>query len=183
MLTERKRRFAVAFMRLGNATRAAVEAGYSEKRANVTGYELVRDRYVLEYIEANRIRREVHGDVTYGNLINLTNAALANVRDALTPGAGVEWQDKARSIEAARRCLETLAKVEGLMVERVEIDQRVTHTLQDLVQKAREWKKLPGDVPSTPDAVAALPSAPTALSVDGVFREKPPENSREVATG
>ena len=38
----------------GNATRAAIAAGYSESRAEVTGSELLKNRKVAEAIQAGR---------------------------------------------------------------------------------------------------------------------------------
>lgn len=172
MMNERKRRFADAYARLGNGTRAALEAGYEPRNACAQGSRLLRDADVVASIEAKKIRREIHGEETYRNLIALTNAALLNAQRALNPESGADWTDKARSIEAARRCADTLAKVEGLMVERVAIDHRVTHTLQDLVQKAVVWRQAGILTPVEP----ALETLPTpAPEIDAVFRPKPGE--------
>lgn len=44
---ERKRVFAQAYHRIGNATRAAIEAGYSVKGAQQAGSRLLRDKHVI----------------------------------------------------------------------------------------------------------------------------------------
>lgn len=136
-LTERQRKFALAYLRLANGTKAAIEAGYAHGSATVTGSQLIRNPNVLAFIEQNRIRRDVHADVTYANLINLADASLKILQEALND-VNLEFREKMMAYENARRCNETLAQVEGLTVklpERKSDESRIT--LQALAQKLK----------------------------------------------
>ncbi|UBH16391.1 terminase small subunit [Macrococcus armenti] len=53
-LNVRQQKFAEAYAKTGNATRSAIEAGYKQSRAEVTGSELVRNSKVSAYIEGLR---------------------------------------------------------------------------------------------------------------------------------
>ena len=57
-LPGKKKRFCEAYIRLNNATKAAAEAGYSAKSARTTGYRLLKEEAVAEYIRA-RLRTEI----------------------------------------------------------------------------------------------------------------------------
>lgn len=142
MLTERKRRFADAYIRLANATRAAIEAGYSSKgnSAASNGCRLLNDVDVLTYIDARRVKRDVHADVTYGHLVTTANVAmeeLKNARDAIP-------KDPERlrgALREAVRCLVALGKAEGLFIERLQVSGEIgiaRRSLQDLVRAVGE---------------------------------------------
>ena len=137
-MTERKRRFAEAYIKLANATRAAIEAGYSVRGASVAGCRLLSDVSVLALIESKRIKREVHADVTYGNLITTANVAmeeLKNARDSKEP-------ERLRgALREATRCLVVVGKAEGLFIERVEFTGEIgiaRRSLLDLLRAVSE---------------------------------------------
>lgn len=50
-LTTRQKKFADLYIKLGNATEAAIKAGYSEKTAKQTGYENLAKPYLKKYID------------------------------------------------------------------------------------------------------------------------------------
>lgn len=53
-LTVKQQRVADEYILTGNATEAAILAGYSKKTAHLTGYENLRKPYISAYIE-NRL--------------------------------------------------------------------------------------------------------------------------------
>lgn len=57
-LTERQRRFAWEYWELGNATRSAINAGYSEKTAHVQGPRLLKNVRIQELIKEYREESE-----------------------------------------------------------------------------------------------------------------------------
>lgn len=57
-LTERQRRFAWEYWDLGNATRSAINAGYSEKTAHVQGPRLLKNVRIQELIKEYREESE-----------------------------------------------------------------------------------------------------------------------------
>lgn len=147
--TERQRKFAVAFARMANATKAAIEAGYSSSSASQTGCELIRNPAVQVLIESYRIRRDIHADVTYANLINLADSSLKMLQEALND-VNLEFREKMMAYENARRCNETLAQVEGLTTKLPEKKSDETKlTLQSLAQKLRQPVALPSPQPPT----------------------------------
>ena len=50
-LTPKQKRFADEYIKTGNATQSAIEAGYSKRTAKVVGYENLTKPYLQEYIE------------------------------------------------------------------------------------------------------------------------------------
>ncbi|MTP79935.1 terminase small subunit, partial [Turicibacter sanguinis] len=50
-LTPKQQAFADYYIQTGNATEAAIQAGYSEKTAKQTGYENLTKPYIQQYIE------------------------------------------------------------------------------------------------------------------------------------
>jgi phage terminase small subunit len=49
-LTEKQKRFAYEYIKLGNATRAAIKAGYSKKYANTNASKLLRNTTIKSYL-------------------------------------------------------------------------------------------------------------------------------------
>lgn len=139
--SDRWRRFAAAYSRNPNGTRAAIEAGYSPRGAHVTASRLLQRAKVQELIAATYVKRDVHAEETYRNLILLANASLKEASDVCG------WQHpeskhsdpevRAKVIEVARRCVETLAKAEGLMIDvhKIEGDLRLSVSVGERVQK------------------------------------------------
>lgn len=54
-LTEKQKRFADYYIETGNATKAAVKAGYSRKTAKETGYENLTKPHISSYIEERNV--------------------------------------------------------------------------------------------------------------------------------
>ena len=154
--TEKQRRFAVAFARLANGTKAAIEAGYAEKSAGVEACRLLKLASVQDIIEASRIRRDVHADVTYASLCELQRSSLEFLRDALD-NPDLEFREKVMAYENARRISETVAQCEGLTIRMPEKKTDETaHTLQLFAQRLRAEpvKALPSPQPPTEGKVA-----------------------------
>lgn len=99
---QRYKTFAHAFVRNGqNATRSAIEAGYSEKNAAAQGWVLVRNKDVQRYITQYRGVDDPSGNV--------------EIAVAL-----VEWEDLfdacmgKKDYSNAARCRENICKIKGL---------------------------------------------------------------------
>lgn len=137
VVTERQRKFAVAYSRLANATRAAIEAGYSVKSAPTTGSQLIRNPQVQALIESSRVRRDVHADQTYQQLIAIANASMKLANESLND-PGVTNRERLLMLEGAGRQVERVARCEGLMVEIPTRPDEGRMTLQSLAQKLRK---------------------------------------------
>ncbi len=87
-LTTRQRRFVEQYMQDGNATQAAIRAGYSKKAARTLGYKLRHTPHIERAI-ARRIEREMKGDEQARSRIvhELNCIAYIDPRDVVSWGA------------------------------------------------------------------------------------------------
>jgi len=104
-LTDKQQRFVDAYM--GNATQAAIDAGYSEKTAEVQGSRLLRNAKVLEAIKNRQMERKT-------NTIASREEIQQFWTDVMT---GLESEDMKDRLKAS----ELLAKSEGYFLERHEV--------------------------------------------------------------
>ena len=157
----RMAKFAELYIRLGNATQAAIEAGYSAHSASAQGSRLLRTRKVQTLIEARFIDRKAHAQETYANFIELAQTAMEHVRELKKMCAPSD--DLARGIEAASRHLERLARVEGLMLPPVEKNEKEV-TLQRLIASIEKYTTaIPnasgtGDIQRIETVIEVMPS-------------------------
>jgi len=104
-LTDKQQRFADVFM--GNATQAAIDAGYSEKTAEVQGSRLLRNVKVLEAIKNRQMERKTS-----------TIASREEIQQFWTDVmTGLESEDMKDRLKAS----ELLAKSEGYFLDRHEV--------------------------------------------------------------
>lgn len=80
-LTERQRRFVDAYVETGNATKAAIMAGYSKKTAAVIGAENLKKPYIKRAIEERMKEIEAAKTATPEEVIKFLSAV---IRDELT---------------------------------------------------------------------------------------------------
>jgi phage terminase small subunit len=161
VLTPRRKKFAEYWLTLGNATRAAREAGFSEKNAASQGSILLRDPEVIQYIESKRVRSEVYAEIDRENLRRVGQSALVFLQRTMSSWqeGDADARDMALAIETARRAQETLGKMSGLFVEKIAVDVHAQITLQGLLEKAHEVRRV-------------RLSAPDRAAIDAVFTEK-----------
>jgi phage terminase small subunit len=133
------RKFADAYMRLFNQRQAAIEAGCPERSAHVAGSRWVRHPEVQAYISSRKLAKDMAAECTYGNMRKLADYAL---RELSNLDDNVSRQDRNATIETARRCLDTLARIEGLQIQKMDVSGKVevTHNLADLARKARDYR-------------------------------------------
>ncbi|NMS90593.1 terminase small subunit [Clostridioides difficile] len=124
-LTEKQKRFCDYYIETGNATEAAVKAGYSEKTAKVIGAENLTKPYLKSYIderigqlESNRIAdaKEV---MEYLTKI-VRNEAKEEV--VLVSDNGVERVKKDVSIKDRNKAAELLGKRYRLFTDKIEVE-------------------------------------------------------------
>lgn len=158
---DRWRKFAIAYARLGNGTKAAIEAGFAAPSAHVTASRLLRRAKIQELLGAQRVNREAHAEQTYKNLIFLADAALKEASTVCgwshPESKDPDPQNRARAIDVAGKALGRVAKVEGLFVERVKIEGDVrVHTLIEVAQRLKA---------STPRIVDSVQRHPALLDL------------------
>ncbi|MCC0693060.1 terminase small subunit [Clostridioides sp. ZZV14-6387] len=124
-LTEKQKRFCDYYIETGNATEAAVKAGYSEKTAKVIGAENLTKPYLKSYIDerigqldSNRIAdaKEV---MEYLTKI-VRNEAKEEV--VLVSDNGVERVKKDVSIKDRNKAAELLGKRYRLFTDKIEVE-------------------------------------------------------------
>lgn len=90
-LNQRQQAFVNAYLVSGNATRAAIEAGYSERRAEVTGSELVGNRKVAAAIAERRAKAEQKADITREKVLReLAKIGFSDIRKVFTPSGNLK---------------------------------------------------------------------------------------------
>ncbi|MBG0219973.1 terminase small subunit [Clostridioides difficile] len=124
-LTEKQKRFCDYYIETGNATEAAIRAGYSEKTAKVIGAENLTKPYLKSYIdeklkefESNRIAdaKEV---MEYLTKI-VRNEAKEEV--VVVSENGVERVKKDVSIKDRNKAAELLGKRYRLFTDKIEVE-------------------------------------------------------------
>lgn len=75
-------KFLKAYLKSGNATQSAIEAGYSEDSAGQTGYVLLKNAEILEAIDKQLKRYEITAERVLGEISRL---AFSNMGDFVQP--------------------------------------------------------------------------------------------------
>ncbi len=104
-LTAKQRAFVEEYCKNGNATQAAIDAGYSVKTAAVTGHENLRKPRIASIIEARRREHREHSNVTVEWLTGQLEENLIKAR-------------KMAQLGAANGAVVNIAKLHGLLVDR-----------------------------------------------------------------
>ena len=129
-LNERQKAFAYYYIQTGNATEAAIKAGYSEKTAYSIGNENLKKPVIQNYIdkrlkqlEDERIAKadEVLKYLTKGMRQELTEEVV--VTEGIGDGCSeVRVVTKKISLKDSNKCAELLGKRYRLFTEKVEVD-------------------------------------------------------------
>lgn len=117
-LTPKQRAFADYYIETGNATEAAIKAGYSKKTAKETGYENLTKPHIKQYIE-ERIKSVDEARIAKGDevLQYLTKVMRGQEKDQF--GLDATLQDRTKAAEL-------LGKRYRLFVDKVETDVNAT---------------------------------------------------------
>lgn len=122
MLTERKRRFALEYMKDANATQAAIRSGYSKKSAVSQGNRLLGDADVQRLIKIERERHQSEAIATADEIMQYLTSVVRGESESEVVmvemiGDGMSEARKVRKgpDEKERiRAAETLAKLFGI---------------------------------------------------------------------
>jgi len=158
-LNARQEAFCQSYVRYGNATRAAKEAGYSEKTAYQQGHALLKKPEILARIETIRTDRframHMDADETLALLARQARFSLKGLIKVVDGAPVVDLenatQDQLDALAEASLsetgvlkikgpnvlgALTTLAKIQGLMKDQVEVT--VAESAADIMQAAFE---------------------------------------------
>lgn len=110
-LTPKRKRFVEEYLKDGNGTRAAIEAGYKPDYADRQAYQIKGAPGVAEAIEKGQER-----------LLELSRMGAAEIMGAFERIAA-KHEDS--NPAAANQALQSLAKMQGLWVDKAQVDQTV----------------------------------------------------------
>lgn len=112
-LTPKQQAFADYYIQTGNATEAAIKAGYSKKTARMTGCENLTKPYIITYIEEKQ--KEIEDERT---------ADMVEVR--------VFWTESMRNpenrLKDRLKASELIAKTSGAFLEKIQVDGSLNTT-------------------------------------------------------
>lgn len=131
-LTEKQKRFADEYIKLGNATQAAINAGYSKRTAKQIGVENLSKPYLSEYIKerldkieserlmtveealilSSEIARGIPQKGISRTFDNINNETVKDIEYEYTP-----------DIESRQRAIEHILKVNGVINGKLAIER------------------------------------------------------------
>lgn len=145
-LTERQHKFVREYLLDGNATQAAIRAGYAETSATAQGSWLLRRPHVRAELDRARMHLLARRDITADRVLEeYRRLAFSDIRGLFAPDGSMraphEWDD------------ETAAAVAGLEVSRTRTttfdgDDIAKHggtptmSIEDSIVKVKRWDKL-----------------------------------------
>lgn len=114
-LPAKRIRFAQEFLIDGNATRAALRAGYSEHTARDQGYQLCKNPSVASYIKQLEQERAERTKITADRVLTeLAKLGFADSRHFFTPdGALIPLQNLPEEVSCAIQSIEVVTKPTG----------------------------------------------------------------------
>ena len=128
-LTPKQQAFADYYIQTGNATEAAIKAGYSEKTARITGCENLTKPNIVTYIEEKQ--KEIDAQRT---------ADIVEVRVFWTE----TMRNPANRMKDRLKASELIARTSGAFLEKVEVNGTVTTLNPYANLTEEELKKLAG---------------------------------------
>lgn len=128
-LTEKQKRFADFFVETGNATEAAIQAGYSAKTAKETGYENLTKPHLREYIDLRIAEKDGQRIAKQDEVLEfLTDILRGKVKEQFPLGLGMGEQSLVKKELDGKdrlKAAELLGKRYGLWVDRQHVEGQV----------------------------------------------------------
>lgn len=129
-LTEKQKRFADFYIETGNATEAAVRAGYSQKTAKEMGYENLTKPHVKSYIDERMGEKEKERIASQDEVLAFLTQVLRSEVTESIPIVGknfFEMVNNTPSIKDRTKAAELLGKRYAMWTDKQQVDttQRV----------------------------------------------------------
>lgn len=133
-LTVKQRKFADNYIKSGNATQSAIQAGYSKKTSNVIGSENLAKPYIKKYID-DKMTEIGNSKIASAEevLEYLTGVARGDIKETktiLVDGKYMEIQVPA-DLKERTKAAELLGKRYSLFTDRHEVDVSTDLSLED----------------------------------------------------
>ncbi|WP_318652381.1 terminase small subunit [Paenibacillus lycopersici] len=128
-LTEKQKQFADFYLETGNATEAAVRAGYSEKTARVIGQENLLKPAIKTYIDAAIAEKDEKRIAKQDEVLEfLTNVLRGQVKEQFPLGMGMGEQSLVKKELDGKdrlRAAELLGKRYSMWVDKQQVEGQV----------------------------------------------------------
>ncbi|WP_090399673.1 terminase small subunit [Natribacillus halophilus] len=138
-LTEKQRRFADEYIRLGEITQAAINAGYSTKTAHATGNENLKKPIVKTYIDERLEKLRKESIAEQDEILQyLTSVMRGNVNDEHLMVTGddmgtmVEKHERRSDTMARTKAAELLGKRHMMWTEKHQVEDVTPILVEDV---------------------------------------------------
>lgn len=129
-LTEKQKRFADEYIISGNATQAAIKAGYSKKTANRIATENLSKLVIKNYIDERLAKLESKRIANAQEVLEyLTGVMRGDEKEEVMTEDGVSYREP--SVKNKLKAAELLGKRHALFTEKQEISANVASTKLD----------------------------------------------------
>ena len=134
-LTEKQKRFADEYIISGNATQAAIKAGYSKKTARFVGAENLTKPNIKNYIDERLAKLESKRIANAQEVLEyLTGVMRGDEKEEVMTEYGVSYREP--SVKDKLKAAELLGKRHALFTEKQEISANVASTkLDDIISQ------------------------------------------------
>ena len=125
MLTTKQKRFCEEYLVSGNATDAAIKAGYSKKTANRIASENLTKLDVKNYIDEKLKEMESRKIADAAEVMQYLTSVMRNETKETVPmfnGVNIELVEKDTSIKDRNKAAEMLAKRFGILTDKVALE-------------------------------------------------------------
>lgn len=125
MLTTKQKRFCDEYLVSGNATQAAIKAGYSKKTANRIASENLLKLDIKEYLEKRLKEIESRKIADAAEVMQYLTSVMRNETKEEIPmfnGVSIEMVEKDTSIKDRNKAAEMLAKRFGILTDKVSLE-------------------------------------------------------------
>lgn len=133
-LTPKQRKFADNYIKSGNATEAAIKAGYSKNSAMEIGYENLRKPKIKDYVE-QRLTKQSNDTIASAEEIleYLTRVVRAEIKEKVykTIDGEVVPMELDPDIRDRTKAAELLGKRYGVFIDKLEANVTVTKNLEE----------------------------------------------------
>lgn len=109
-----------------NATKAALEAGYSEKYASELGYQLLHHPTVAARVKQELSNRAMEADAVLSELADVATADWSDFLTIRRDHRSNEVIDVKMDLTAKMKALELIGKAHGIFTDRVDVSGTMT---------------------------------------------------------
>lgn len=124
-LTEKQKKFADYYIELGNATQAAIKAGYSSKYGNTNASKLLQNTTIKSYIDERLSQLASERIVSAEEVLEFLSSVMRNEqKEEVLKGVGMGEQEKTHIEVSAKdrvKAAELLGKRYALFTDKTEM--------------------------------------------------------------